>query len=183
MSAMPAHRPSMLSSRLNALVSPTTQTIVSRLSSSRESSQFEAVAEVHQQPPPRAICAISFVDGLSASTSSTSPTTNIDHRRRSEHDTGVAASAGDAARRRACARAMATPPSSGTVLRCQRSLRGCATMPARSAMMRGTGTSASAMTKGRATNAGSRAERSRGAVVQPGNAFSQRSKVSSVHRR
>ena len=39
-SAMPAHRPSMLSSRLNALVRPTIQTSVSRLSSVTDSSQF-----------------------------------------------------------------------------------------------------------------------------------------------
>ena len=75
-SAMPAHSPSMLSSRLNALVMPTTHTSVSRLSSVTDVSQFSRKPK-KSSTDASAICAMSLVDALSVMMSSTRPMTKI----------------------------------------------------------------------------------------------------------
>ena len=82
--AMPAHSPSMLSSRLNALVMPTTQTSVSRLSRVTDVSQFSRKPK-NSSTDASAICAMSFVDGLSVMHVVHEPDDEDDGGRREQH--------------------------------------------------------------------------------------------------
>src|SRR5690349_8104412 len=140
MSAMPAQRPSMLSSRLNALVMPTTQTSVSIMSSVSELTQFNRNCQA-RKTHAIATSITSFVDGRREMTSSVRPIAKINAAQ-----TSGMASPSDNRKTRIPARTdrpIATPPKRATGRRCQRSSRGCATHPSDTAARLAAGTSTS----------------------------------------
>jgi hypothetical protein len=76
MAATPAASPSMLSSRLNALVTPTIHTNASSRSSSAQ--PVTAIGGIsHNTSAATAICPHSFGRGLTARMSSNTPSANI----------------------------------------------------------------------------------------------------------
>src|SRR5258706_8546577 len=87
-----------------------------------------------------AISITSFVDGLSDTRSSASPTANI----RPQHASSrlMSWTTRNARRPQMTVRPIATPPKSAIGFLCQRSSRGCATAPKRTASILATGTSA-----------------------------------------
>ena len=131
MTAMPAARPSMLSSRLNALVTPTIQSSVSTTSSTGTPVSRSTKSSC-TRTAARAIWATSLTGGRRGRRSSTSPTAPI------ASETRVSAARrprGSPTQARAgrTPSMIATPPSSATGRRCQRSLRGSTTRPKREA--------------------------------------------------
>ena len=131
MAAMPAARPSMLSRRLKALVMPTTQTSVRRMSTTGILVS-RSTKSAWMRNPARTICATSLTGGRTGQMSSTSPmapiardaSISVRSRPRGTPEKGTTA---------AVATMMARPPRSGTGRRCQRSSRGCFTSPDRPA--------------------------------------------------
>ena len=120
----------MLSSRLKALVIPTSQkTAIATPSTSFVTSSTRRPAAI--AIPAAAICAASFASGLRWRTSSTTPATKSSpHPARipaSSHDASTAPTAIASATPAASPQAMPTPPNVGVARSCQRSPVGCAT--------------------------------------------------------
>ncbi len=136
MAAMPADSPSMLSSRLKALVMPTTQ--ISASSPSMAGMPVRLADGIRNTTTPATIvCTTSFVAGRKPTMSSSVPSPNIKPVPSSNGSSGCSGAETAAASTKAPT--MAQPPSSGTGSRCQRSPCGFATTPTRRARARQSG--------------------------------------------